>query len=344
MIYSKIIASENEYSLINQFVDKYALVQHSIKNINIYSSIPDFNYKYIACFNEANKIVGVLPFVHYNGAFGDVIHSMPFIGYGGGYALSEVYLESLISELISYAVNNMILLITICTPPFTQDYKKYSRILKPDFEQENFYQYIELDNNFLKAMNSKNRNNLKRNLRIAEKNGVYLKEDYSESYLAYWYEKVYVPRMRETKGAIYPFEVFNELRKSLGGKRLLIQYAMNDNGIIGAGLFLKQQVSLDNFMRVVGSEHQRTNAGILLDYWSLQYAQNNGYSFYNWQSCDSIDSPIFNYKKSWGSEVGIHYYLTKVINPIDSLRNALISDIKEKYEGIYVMPYSKLNS
>lgn len=341
MFYSKIVTENDELSAIHQFVNKNALVQHSIKLKDIYKHMNQFDYKYIVCFSESNKVVGVFPFIHFKGAFGDIIHSTPYIGYGGGCSQSFDYLKSMVAELMAYARKHGILLVTICTSPFSKDYSQYKKIFKPDFVQENFYQYINLENDYLKEMTSKNRNNLKRNLRIAEENGVYLKEDYSESSLFNWYKNVYVPRLEETRGAIYPFEVFNELRKEFGKERLLIQYAMIEDMIIGAGLFLKQQKSIDNFMRVIGSEYQRTNAGVMLDYWSIQFAKEHGFAFYNWQSCDRIDSPIFKYKKTWGSKVNSHYYITKITNSIKTLKEVSLSDIKKEYNGVYILPYSE---
>ncbi|MBY0123453.1 hypothetical protein [Bacillus sp. S/N-304-OC-R1] len=345
MLYS-IIIEDAKRAEVQNFVDSYGLVQQDFSLKSIYKEQYNFEYKYICCFKDG-QVAGVFPFVHYHSKLGDVIHSMPYIGYGGGCYINKDFkvLKSLIEKLYKYAEQCNVLLVTICTPPFIrEDISIIKEIIKPDFIHENFYQYIDLDDDFLNGMNSKNRNNLKRNLKIAQNNEVYLKEDYTEASLSYWYDSIYVPRMIETNCTVYPFSVFNELRRIMGGKRAFIQYAMQKNNIIGAGIFLKQNKSLDNFMRVIGTEYMNTNAGVMLDYWSIQYARQHQFLFYNWQSCDRVDSPIFKYKKTWGSKVDYHYYLTKIINPLDQFKQTPLREIKKEYKGIYVLPYSEFQS
>ncbi|MFO1444440.1 hypothetical protein KDN24_14775 [Bacillus sp. Bva_UNVM-123] len=341
MIYSKIIHNKN-FQVID-FVRNFGLVQHSIELKHLYATIGEkFEFKYICCKSASNQIIGVLPFIHYHSYLGDVIHSMPFVGYGGASFLNNDLriLKSMVDELYDFAKQSNVLLVTICTPPFIEG-NIYKNIMEPDFIYENFYQYIDLTIDPFSVMTSKNRNNLKRNLKRAEDNGIYLNENYDKSILEFWYETIYIPRMTETNCTIYPFPVFNELRSNFGSNRVIIQYAFQNNKIIGAGFFLKQMQSLDNFMRVIGTEYMDTKAGVLLDYWSIQYARENELLYYNWQSCDKIGSPIFKYKKSWGSDLGYHYYLTKIINPINQLKKVPLNEIKKEYKGIYILPYNE---
>ncbi len=344
MFYSEIVTSVENSDSLRKFVNDYGLVQHSIQMKAIYKNTQS-EFKYIICTKRNGEIVGVFPFIHYHSNLEDVIHSMPFIGYGGGCLRNDdsQVLKSMIGKLVEYAEENRILLINICTPPFLAEceVKQYKELFQPDFIYQNFYQYMHLKDDVLSNMTSKNRNNFKRNLRIAEKNSVYLKEDYSEPLLLYWYNHIYIQRMMDTGGAIYPYGVFNEMRLAVGGERLIIQYAMLDETVIGAGFFLKQQKSLDNFMRVIDPNYIRTNAGVLLDYWSIKYAKKQGFTYYNWQSCDRIDSPIYKYKKAWGSQEDQHFYLTKLIRPVHHFKQIPLEEIKKEYKGIYVMPYSE---
>lgn len=343
MYYTEINNANND-----KLVNAYGLVQQNTRLKNIYHSLDKMEYHNVVCYDNSNKIVGTLPFVLYNHPYGNIIHSTPYLGYGGVCMQPDgdaAIRNSLIEKLIEYGKERDVLLATICTEPFLDesdlDSLKYS--FQPDFEHANFYQYIDITSDYLKNMTSKNRNNLKRNLRNANKEGIYLEEDYTEESLLFWYEKIYLKRLSETGGLIYPFDVFNELRK-FGRDRVIIQYVMKDERIIGTGIFLKQQKSFDNYMRVIDPKYTHTKAGILIDNWSIEYAISKGYTFYNWQSCDREDSPIFNYKKTWGSKVGYHYYFTKKLNPIDKFKEIPLPYIQQAYPGIYVMPYSEFDN
>ncbi|RTQ94284.1 GNAT family N-acetyltransferase [Lysinibacillus telephonicus] len=330
----------NEFSFTDYDEYNCDLVQQSIRLQSIYRNFPKMNYRYIVCTDQS-KIVGVMPFIHYTSKLSDIIHSMPFIGYGGPTVITnhiEVF-NNLISTLEEYAILNNISLITICTSPFDEFVESYKNILNPDFTKENFYQFIELDSHYLEQMKSKQRNNLKRNLRIANQNNIILKESYNHKDLKFWYENVYVPRLVETNGAIYPIEVFETFRKEFGGKRVIINYAIENEKIIGAGFFIKQKKSLDNFMRVISTDKLYTQAGVLLDKWSIDFALENNFKYYNWQSADAIDSSIYNYKASWGSKTNKHYYLTKKVGDISKLLNVPLSTIKEEYKNVYVLPF-----
>ncbi|KYG33711.1 GNAT family N-acetyltransferase [Alkalihalobacillus trypoxylicola] len=336
------IAEELEDDALNEFVSKYGLVQHSPKLKTIFEGFNSYLYKYVACYN-GQEVVGILPFIHYKNDLGDVVHSLPYLGYGGGCTIDDdnEILSSMLLTLMEYCQQKQILLLTICTPPFSKQLNVYTETLQPDYIKDNFYQYIPLRSDFLTLMNSKNRNNLKRNLKHAESTGIYLNQDNSEEMLKVWYETIYKPRLETTGGAIYPFEVFNHLRHFFGGDRVVVQYAMLDDTIVGASILLKQNKSLDNFMRVVGNDYMHTQAGVMLDYWSIQYAQSQGYEYYNWQSCDRVDSPIFKYKENWGSKVDKHFYITKTINSIEEFKRSSLDEIIENYKGIYVLPYSE---
>lgn len=336
----------NKDDSLDDFIKNNAINQQDYKLKEIYSDNCKFQYEYIIC-KENDKILGIMPFVLYNNINGNVIHSMPFVGYGGIASLNEnkdeIY-SSIINYLNEVAVKNNVLLITICTKPFDSDYNLYKKYFKPDYERKNFYQYMLLDGDIEANMKGKFRRNLKRNIKKCKECGVILEESKDLNDLKLWYNDVYCKRLTETNCAIYPYTVFETMILKLDDARVKMVYTKLDGKIIGGGLFLNQGISFDNFMRVVDSEYFYTQAGNLIDEWSIEYAQNAGLKYYNWQSCDEIGSTIYKYKEDWGSKLDYHYYLTKIVGDVSSFKKTQLKTIKEEYKGIYVMPYEEFEN
>lgn len=337
----KCILTEDLDSYDLKSVINKEIVQKDIRLKEIYDGIPGFNYKFMICIKE-DKCIGILPFILYENKIANIINSMPFIGYGGVSVKNDEnnkIFRFIINSLIEYAENNNISLVTICTQPFeSEKYELYKKYFKPDFERKNFHQYINLNN--YKLENVKRR--IKRSVRkCTEKYGVKIIESNDLNNLKYWYQNIYLERLSKTGCAIYPYSVFEGFIKNINQDRVRMIYGIMNDEIIGGGLFLNQGKSLDNFMRVIGTDFLDTQVGTYIDYYSIEYAINTGIPYYNWQSCDYIGSNIFKYKSEWGSEVGYHHYLTKVTGDILKLKKTPLEIIKEEFKGIYVMPYEE---
>lgn len=327
---------------LKQFIHN-EIIQKDIRLKKIYDNMDGFNYKYIVCIDN-EKCVGVLPFIVYNNSIANVINSMPFIGYGG-ISISEInkdeIFKNIINFLYSYAKENDILLVTLCTEPFEEEkFELYKKYFKPDYIRENLYQYIDLSKDVISGIKSM----FKRNAKKAIKYGVNILEDNSHEKLKYWYDNIYVKRLNETKCAIYPYSVFQNLVDDTDNTRAKMIYTIYEEKIIGGGLFLKQIKSLDNFMRVIDSDYFKTQAGTLIDMYSIEYAIKIGVKYYNWQSCGGKGTSIFEYKEGWGSEVNKHYYVTKVMGDISKLKETKLDVIKEAFKGIYVLPYEEFDN
>lgn len=328
---------------------KDKLNQCSYKLKKMYDNYINYIYNYIIEIDDENNVLAVMPFVLYKNKLANIIHSLPFIAYGGvtcEEGAREERFKELLAFLNEFAIDNKVLLITLCTQPFKRDdYEIYRELFKPDFERKNFYQYIDLKKDIFIEMNAKFRGNLKRNIKkCEEKYNVEIKESYDINDLRYWYDEIYVKRLTETHCAIYPYEVFETFITEINKDKIKMIYGVKEGKIIAGGLYLNQGICVDNFMRVVATESLHTQVGTCLDYLSIQYAIENKVEFYNWQSCDEIDSSIFKYKKDWGSEVGYHYYLTKITGDITKLKKAPLDIIKKEFKGIYVLPYEEFEN
>lgn len=329
-------------SKIESFLKENGIVQQELNIKEIFKD-EKYEYKIIVCKDD-EEIIGAFPFVLFNGKYGKVINSMPIISYGGIVAknISENLYKAIIDELIKFSIQNDVITYTVCTIPFKNDYKIYKKVIKPDFEFNNFFQFIDLKKDVYSNMTSKFRGNLRRNLKKSEKFGVTLVEDYSLETLEKWYYSVYLDRMIETGCIVYPIDVFKAIMKNAKNNKSLILYAYINEELIGGGIYLNQISSLDDFMRVVNSKYFYTQVGTLMDDYAIKYAIKLEKNYFNWQSCDSIDSNIYKYKQAWGSEVGEHFYLTKIVGDIEKIRNIKLEEVKEEYKGIFVLPYSEL--
>lgn len=326
---SEIPCNVIEYLMVN------GLVQHQITLLDIYKYpyIPNLYVVY-----KDNKVIGAYPLIIYKGRYGEVAYSLPYYSYGGYVGDNKVY-EYALRDLKARGVYTL----SNCLHPFY----KYDGFTKEQnithLNMDKFFQYIDFnDGHYLEQMNSKQRNNLKRNLKIANANNIVLKKSYDIKDLEFWYKEIYCPRMKETRGAIYPLSVYIHLMNLNSKNKVEFIIAQIDNKIIGAAFYLKQNKSYDLFMRVIGTEYLSTQAGILLDYTILEEAIKNGVRYFNWQSADEEGSPIFKYKATWGSKKGYYRYTTYILNDLKQFEEQCLSDLKSNYPAMYIAPYTYL--
>lgn len=337
------IVENCEDSSYKEFINSQ-IIQKNIIMREIYSNSNSLEFKYVLCENE-NQCVGVFPFVLYKNVITNVINSLPFLGYGGISVQKdnrdEIF-KCIVEFVEDFAKKNDVSLITICTEPFEENYDLYNKYLPCDYEMKNFYQYINLKEDVFTKMKAKFRGNLRRNIKKChERFGIEIKESYAVEDLQYWYDNVYVKRLTETHCSIYPIEVFKTILSKVDRNRIKMLYGLCEGKIVGGALYLNQGRSVDNYMRVVSTDYLHTQLGTYLDYLSINYAIDNKVEYYNWQSCDEIGSSIFKYKEDWGSEIGYHYYRTKIMKDITELKNTPLEKIKQNFKGIFVLPYDE---
>lgn len=338
----RIIESCNSSSY-EEFISK-EIIQKDISMNIIYKDISGFEYKYVVCEDDG-ECVGVFPFILYRNKIANVINSLPFLGYGGISVKKEKREEvfrSIVQYIEEFACENDVSLITICTEPFEENYDLYDKYFPSDYEMKNFYQYINLEEDIFTKMKAKFRGNLRRNIKkCSERFGIKIKESYDLNDLKYWYDNVYIKRLTETHCSIYPFEVFKVILSYVNRDRIKMLYGLYEDKIVGGALYLNQGKSIDNYMRVVATDYLHTQLGTYLDYLSINYAIDSKVKYYNWQSCDEIGSSIFKYKEDWGSEIGYHYYRTKIMKDITKLKGTPLDEIKKNFKGIFVLPYDE---
>lgn len=326
-----------------------ALAQHTLEWANVIESIGQDKRIYLLAKNADGVVVGAMPAWFYECDLGSILMSNPQAGGYGGIVednvnLSEQVYKHLIATFVYLANRKGCVLATICTPPFYGNYDFYIEYFRPDFVKDNFFQYVDLKKDILVETNSKNRNNIKRNLRIAKEYGIKVVFDNSQELFKEWYS-IHMKRMNEIGAKSIPIVLFEEARKNLCNQEMgFWGYVIDNNRVIGGALFIGSGEVVDIFMMSTDSDFFQKQPNTLLVYESLVYAKEKGFSFLNWQSSSSRESNVYHFKKSWGSQEGLHYYLTKVIGDISNLKNIPLDIVKEKYIWHYVMPFEQFNN
>ena len=76
-----------------------------------------FEYLVLGSF-DASSLTGFLPFAIREGPFGPVIHSTPYVAYGGPVAREAQVAAGLVEALLELAKQRGALTVTVCLPPF----------------------------------------------------------------------------------------------------------------------------------------------------------------------------------------------------------------------------------
>jgi len=140
-----------------------------------------------------------------------------------------------------------------------------------------------------------------------------------------------------------PRQFLAGIRKYLFDNHLgFFAYILDYDKVIGGALFVGINKVLDIFMMSVDSDYLSKQPNSLMVFELLKYAEEKKYIYFNWQSSSSRNSGVYSYKKEWGADEGIHYYLTKIIEDISPLKCSSLETVRQKYKWHYVMPYKYL--
>lgn len=313
---------------VKDFVGNNGLVQHNIILLEVFSYPYEPNI-YVIYDNE--NISAVYSIVIYHGVHGKVAYSLPFYSYSGYIGDGSIF-----SYVIEDLQRREVITLSNCYHP----YFKYEKSSVKTKSMNKFFQYIDLRNEtYFTQMNSKQRNNLKRNFKRAVDSKVVVEKSRNLADLKIWYEQIYVSRMKETGANIYPLSVYIKLLHQELQSKVSFVIAKIGELIIGGAFYLKQPYSYDLFMRVVATKYLDTQAGVMIDKWILDEAVANKISYFNWQSADIEGSPIFKYKAAWGSKVGYYEYSTVLLNSLDTIKKIKKEDLPMYYPGMFIAPY-----
>lgn len=306
----------------------------------VFKKLPCGDYKILGAF-DGQELVGYLPYVKYDGPYGSIIHSTPFIVYGGAMAQNAEITKKLLMSLIDYGKNTGCLTVTVCTPPFLEHscYEIYLDAFQPDYTLENFYQYTILSSHPLKQINSQKRSNLQRKIRTAQNAGVEVSYNITASVWEEWLE-IYYQRFNDIGARPYPKEFFQGVFEHLVPKgKVLLASAFREGVLLGGTLILLGKGTADYFAPVYLSKFMDIHPGSLVLNDIFCWLIKHNFKYFNWQSSPGKGG-VHAYKTKWGASEGFHHYLTRVVGDINPLLSRPVQEVAEAYKGYFVLPYS----
>lgn len=319
---------------------KYGFIQQSTVWRDVIRGLgPDEPYLLLGRNN--GRPVGVLPLYLYRGKFGNIMTSVPQPGPLGGISCVDGYneKESLYKALITYAADlgreKECCLLTIITNPFAHDDALYKKFLLPEYELENFTQFIDLNNSDY-VITSKN---IKRDLKTSISGGVTIKEAVS----AYDFDALYkIHSKRQVEISAIPLDkrllenIFNIACRANKAKIFL---AYHDGSIIAGWILIHDKLIADVFVIAADSAFDRIFPNFALADYSIRWAQGKGTRLYNWQSSPGRSSGVYKFKTRWGSKEAGYYFFSKALGDVSRIMNSNFSEVRGAYTNHFLLPY-----
>ncbi|MBN2454243.1 GNAT family N-acetyltransferase [Candidatus Woesearchaeota archaeon] len=286
-----------------------------------------------ACYliaTEDGRAVGAMPSFIYSGKYGKIITSIPFAGPYGGAVGEERAQKVLIEEMIRIGKEEKCVLATIITPAFYTDSEVYIEAMTPDFKIENIYQYIDLQKG------SEYNRSVKRNLAKAKEAGVEVCEGRG-SEIGEWHA-LHTKRMLSLGKEPLPVEAFKGIKKHMKEKHAFL-IAKAGGKIVGGGWFIFHQKVMDAYMLSTDPEEMGTSATYAIAHEGIELAKSKGIRYFNWQA-SAGNKGVEAFKAQWGSSLGKHLILTKILGDVKPILEAGLENVKKEYKWHYVIPYS----
>lgn len=291
-----------------------------------------------------NTIVGVLPIFIFKGQQGTIINSVPYPGPLGGVVINpqivkrNIIFSTLLNAVDEFAQKNNILLATIISSPFIPDHNLYRRYWKPDWEFENYTLFIDLTETIQFKYRARNR---RRMLNKGRENGFNVEACKTKKDFESWY-KIHIKRHKSLGLEPLPKKLlerfFSYLVKKNQGRFFVVK---NRSQKVVAGCFIGFHKDILDIYIMSGdlSAYQQGAVFILVEY-LLEWAKENKFKIFNWQSSKPRGGGPYNFKMQWGSQEKPYYFFTKQYGNITPLISKGLNWVKKEYKWHYVLPYS----
>ncbi|MBI5639477.1 MAG: hypothetical protein HZA17_03530 [Nitrospirae bacterium] len=339
-------------SKYDAFLDtcRYSFVQQSTVWREVIKDLgPDEPYLLLA--EEDGVPVGALPLYLYRGRFGNIMTSVPQPGPHGGIAFRDEHPDkrSVYKKLIDYALalsrEKGCCLFSVITNPIDPDDALYREILLPEYELENFTQYIMLKEVFDEEgvpSYMKKRNIVKRKIEKVRMSDIEIKESASREVFDCWYG---IHEKRHGELGVTPLEkrLFDGiLTSAVPVDRAKFLTAWYTNKLVGGCFYIYNQNICDAFLMSSDSEYIDLGINYALTDTFLRWSHGQGKEIFNWQSSPGRASGVYDFKKRMGSKEAVYFYLSKVIGDISRIMNGDYHEIRHAYKNHFLLPLEGL--
>lgn len=347
--------SEKDYDLLLNACE-YGFTQQSTLWRDVIQELgPDEPFLLLA--RDNGTPVGALPLYLYRGKFGNIMTSVPQPGPHGGIACAAGYNdhEQIYRTLLDYAIKlseeKHCSLLTVMTNPFMNDSSYYREFLLPEYELENFTQYIYMPDYFADSgeppymskgntgqINSRDRNDIRRNLKKANDAKILIAESFNPDDLDTWYE-IHKRRHKEIKASPLRRELFSSIFEKMvmtGRAKFLAAY--HNKRVVGGCFTIFNNQITDLYMMSTDSELIDFGINYALIDNLLRSTRNSSTTIFNWQSSPSRLSGVYEFKRRWGSRESSYFFFTKVLGDISEIIKGDFNEVKEAYKNHFLLP------
>ena len=292
------------------------------------------------------EIVGALPaFLKVNSELGNVLNSLPFYGSNGGVIelRGDYYVRKiLLAEFYSFAKDNKCISATIITSPFEANIEFYEKETNFTYKDVRIGQITQLPENngdvsekIMRMVDGVRR----RNIRKAIRNGIVVKEEFSEEILRFLI-KTHTENISSIGGIPKPKEFFELIPKIFDYDReFKIFTAFKDNIPVASLLVFYFNKTVEYFTPAIVKEFRPLQPLSLLIFTAMQEAIKKGYKYWNWGGTWVTQESLYRFKKRWGTEDFPYYYYTKIYDR--SILNVSEEKLIQEFPYFYVFPFGR---
>jgi hypothetical protein len=284
---------------------------------------------------EEGRIVGVMPLLALDGAYGTVINSLPFFGSNGGVLASTVDAElALYKEYERLASAAGVAVSVWISHPFME-------IPPPchDYQDERIAQWTDLTVAGVGGLPDGIDSSARRNFGKAESSSVVVGE--SPDALGFL-EEVHRENMAAIGGRAKPDDFFRCLPEIMAyGRDWRLYVAERKGEMLAALLTFEAGRTVEYVMPVVRESARglQPTAAILAR--AMNDAQSRGFVRWNWGGTWLTQEGVYRFKKKWGAaERRYSYFIT--LNE-KSLLGLKADQLADEYPWFYTLPYHLLS-
>jgi Acetyltransferase (GNAT) domain len=302
--------------------------------------------------NDEGRDVGGLPLYLYRGRPGSILTSVPQAGpLGGVFCRADsdrgpVY-AALLGEAESIARANGCLALTIITNPFADDIELYQRHWHPSSVFENFTQVVPLDiavrgGQFILPNNKKN--NPAATIRKAELAGFSTKLCTTEREFKEWYS---IHDLRARAIGVKPLNgrLVELIWGDLGRKGFsFLQLVMAEDQIAAGSLFILHRDTCDVYAVSMSNDHAPHAPNYLATKAAMLEMAGRGVKFMNWQSSPSRSDGVYKFKRQWGSQERLYYFLTKTYCDDAIILDLGKEGVQREFPDHFLVPFGVFDS
>jgi len=339
------LLKKDEFIFYSEYLNKfeYASLFSSIKYFKLLKAYLKDQFYILGAFNEADDIIGVLPFFIKCTAVGSVLNSLPFYGSNGSVLSDSNEAKSLLlEELNFFAIKEKCISATIITCPLDKESYIYKNIYDYNYSDERIGQLTSLKDinskeELMDVFHFKTRNTIRKGF----KSNVVIDWQCGLEYFDFL-KKTHFDNLSLIGGIPKPDLFFDVLRDNFQyGSDYRIYYCLLDGKPIAALLLLYSNKTVEYFTPVVVAEYRNLQVLSSIIY-SAMIDCLGKYDWWNWGGTWVSQDGVYQFKSRWGTSDFNYYYYTKIFD------KAIITLPKEfflkNFPNYYVLPFNVLDN